>query len=205
MGESCQGNNSGMKYDTETGECIVGECAAGSYQVSCGQNAEDKIESSVAGVGGWGGTCTCPSGETYQVGDNEDSCGSLACVNGVSGKCGSDNPGGANVRVTCMSEAEAAKQAACTISEAAKACHVCEAGKFQPMNEQRCGHCPVGTYADETGTAILRMMTAAHSEKGRRVEVTKVSLIMVKRGLCSTAITAVTQFKSNTKVAMTIS
>jgi len=152
--ESCQGNNSGMKYDTETGECIVGECAAGSYQVSCGQNAEDKIESSVAGVGGWGGTCTCPSGETYQVGDNEDSCGSLACVNGVSGKCGSDNPGGANVRVTCMKEAEAAKQAACTISEAATACHVCEAGKFQPMNEQRCDDCPVGTYADETGTAM---------------------------------------------------
>ena len=31
--EACEGSNSGMQYDTEAGECIVGECASGSYQV----------------------------------------------------------------------------------------------------------------------------------------------------------------------------
>ena len=39
------------------------------------------------GVGIYGGTCTCPDGSVYQVGDQLDSCGSLACVNGVAGEC----------------------------------------------------------------------------------------------------------------------
>jgi len=38
-------------------------------------------------VGGWGGTCTCPDGETQYVGDNLDGCKSIACVGGVAGKC----------------------------------------------------------------------------------------------------------------------
>lgn len=37
----------------------------------------------VPGVGHWGGECTCPDGQTYQVGDNSDSCGSLACHYGT--------------------------------------------------------------------------------------------------------------------------
>ena len=39
------------------------------------------------GPGGWGGSCTCPDGQIYQVGDNGDSCGSLSCVGGVPGTC----------------------------------------------------------------------------------------------------------------------
>ena len=50
-------------------------------------------ETDVSGVGGWGGKCTCPDGQVYQVGDNSDRCASLACVDGVSGACGSTNPG----------------------------------------------------------------------------------------------------------------
>lgn len=38
-------------------------------------------------VGGWGGTCTCPSGETYQVGDQWDACASMACFGGTPGDC----------------------------------------------------------------------------------------------------------------------
>lgn len=38
-------------------------------------------------VGSWGGTCRCPDGHTYQVGDNNDSCASLACEGGVSSSC----------------------------------------------------------------------------------------------------------------------
>ena len=41
----------------------------------------------VDGVGGWGGTCTCPDGSTYDVGDNGNACGSLACVGGKAGAC----------------------------------------------------------------------------------------------------------------------
>jgi len=40
-----------------------------------------------AGTGGWGGECTCPDGQTYQVGDHWAACANLACVNGVSGTC----------------------------------------------------------------------------------------------------------------------
>ena len=38
-------------------------------------------------LGGWGGTCTCPNGQVYQVADNGDACGSLSCVGGHSGTC----------------------------------------------------------------------------------------------------------------------
>ena len=38
-------------------------------------------------TGNWGGTCTCPNGQTYDVGDNNDGCGSLACEGGVAGTC----------------------------------------------------------------------------------------------------------------------
>eukprot|EP01046_Picozoa_sp_COSAG06_P050754 COSAG06_NODE_8114_length_2270_cov_1.963151_2_plen_712_part_01 len=65
----------------------------------------NRKESNVPGVGSWGGTCTCPNGQVYQVGDNKDSCSSLACVNGVSGDCNQTNPGGDGVRVTCDFEA----------------------------------------------------------------------------------------------------
>jgi len=45
-----------------------------------------------SGVGTWGGTCTCPSGEVYYVGDNNDYCGSLACNGGVAGTCDQSLP-----------------------------------------------------------------------------------------------------------------
>ena len=43
------------------------------------------LEEGVAGE--WGGSCKCPDGKVYLVGDNMDGCGSLACVGGVSGPC----------------------------------------------------------------------------------------------------------------------
>ena len=62
----------------------------------------NRKETGVKGVGSWGGTCTCPNGEVFNVGDNSNGCRSLACVGGVSGKCGkTTGPGVAGVRVTC--------------------------------------------------------------------------------------------------------
>ena len=55
-------------------------------------------------VGAWGGTCTCPDGEVYHVGEIAGSgCGQLACHGGVSGECSrTDNPQeGWGTRVTC--------------------------------------------------------------------------------------------------------
>ena len=38
-------------------------------------------------AGLWGGECLCPDGHKMMVGDNNDNCGSLACVNGQPGQC----------------------------------------------------------------------------------------------------------------------
>jgi hypothetical protein len=38
-------------------------------------------------AGIWGGSCTCPDGRRYQVGDSMDHCDSLACHGGSSGRC----------------------------------------------------------------------------------------------------------------------
>jgi hypothetical protein len=61
-------------------------------------------------VGTYGGICTCPSGETYEVGDNSDYCGSLACDGGSAGPCSDGGISSANfhMRVTCGTLAPAA-------------------------------------------------------------------------------------------------
>ena len=38
-------------------------------------------------AGVWGGSCTCPDGQTFQVGDHTNFCNSLACEGGISGPC----------------------------------------------------------------------------------------------------------------------
>ena len=59
------------------------------------------VHTNAPGVGGWGGTCTCPDGSVYQVGDEANACASLACVGGISGICSEHNPGGSHVKVVC--------------------------------------------------------------------------------------------------------
>ena len=53
-------------------------------------------------VGSWGGTCTCPDGKMYGVGDNTDYCATLACVGGTSGACNRHSSSAwSNKKVTC--------------------------------------------------------------------------------------------------------
>lgn len=47
----------------------------------------NRVEIGTSRAGSWGGTCTCPNGQVYWVGDALDFCGSLACTNGVAGEC----------------------------------------------------------------------------------------------------------------------
>ena len=42
------------------------------------------------GGGGYGGECTCPDGQKYQVGDLYGPCDGLACHGGISGTCNDD-------------------------------------------------------------------------------------------------------------------
>merc|ERR1711918_64039 len=66
-------------------------------------------------VGVWGGTCTCPNGQVYQVGAFMGHCPVLACINGAMGHCGPNNPGGSGVRVTCATHSSALTDVATTL------------------------------------------------------------------------------------------
>ena len=59
------------------------------------------VEENASGVGGWGGTCQCPDGTQYEVGDNHDSCGTLACINGEKINCHESVGEWSNRKVTC--------------------------------------------------------------------------------------------------------
>ena len=59
------------------------------------------VEENVPGVGGWGGTCRCPDGNGYEVGDNGDFCISLACINGQMVNCNQNDGAWSRQKVTC--------------------------------------------------------------------------------------------------------
>jgi len=52
-------------------------------------------------VGVWGGVCTCPDGRVYQVGDEGNMCGSVACDGGKKGACFWGETEGAFRKVIC--------------------------------------------------------------------------------------------------------
>ena len=50
--------------------------------VECYISGRNVVQENEPGVGGYGGTCRCPDGTKYEVGDNRDDCHSFACING---------------------------------------------------------------------------------------------------------------------------
>jgi len=72
------------------------------------QEAGNIVTENAPNVGGWGGSCECPDGNVYQVGDNHDSCGSLACVGGTSGTCNRWHGSWARRKVECAGQATTA-------------------------------------------------------------------------------------------------
>ncbi|CAD7940699.1 unnamed protein product [Amoebophrya sp. A120] len=73
--------------------------------------AKNTVQTNVQGVGSFGGLCRCPDGSAYMVGDNLDSCASLACENALSiGYCEPiERPHAlrASRRVVCAAEGRA--------------------------------------------------------------------------------------------------
>ena len=68
---------------------------------TCEKGRENIETVNAPGVGGFGGTCTCPDGSEYEVGDMGDDCATLACFGGTSGKCNRYPDGGSHVKVEC--------------------------------------------------------------------------------------------------------
>ena len=103
------------------------------------------------GGGGYGGACTCPDGTVYQVGDNGDACGSLACVGGVSGACNAFNGDWTGNKVTCAPENP--NRILCstppcydyTSTITSGVCQSCAVGFYQDLTEQtECNSCTNG-------------------------------------------------------------
>ena len=63
--------------------------------------SQDQVIEKAPGIGGFGGSCTCPNGKVYQVGDNIDHCASLGCIGGISGKCNKAIGKWSNRKVIC--------------------------------------------------------------------------------------------------------
>ena len=59
------------------------------------------VEENVEGIGRYGGTCECPDGSRYEVGDNYDYCKSLACVHGTKINCNEFAGNWSRRKVTC--------------------------------------------------------------------------------------------------------
>jgi len=66
-----------------------------------GASPSHTIIDNAPGVGGWGGSCTCPDGTQFQVGDNGDLCQSLACIGGTTGTCHQHMGEWSNRKVIC--------------------------------------------------------------------------------------------------------
>eukprot|EP00494_Astrolonche_serrata_P006893 UN06918 len=68
---------------------------------SCLDFVSNRVIENAIGVGGWSGQCTCPNGQSYWVGDHNNWCGSIACVNGDAGQCFWGNTNGKRRKVIC--------------------------------------------------------------------------------------------------------
>jgi hypothetical protein len=75
---------------------LRGYCGAQNYDLYCSyedlpfchtETLKNQISEARTNVGEFGGSCTCPHGNVYWVGDNQDWCGSLACYDGIPGEC----------------------------------------------------------------------------------------------------------------------
>lgn len=60
--------------------------------------------------GGWGGSCTCPDGQVYQVSDNDSGGKELACYGGISGKINRFTGPWSGKSVTCAPKVKASDQ-----------------------------------------------------------------------------------------------
>ena len=90
------------------GECIEHEGEWSFREVHCApapthsRQSRNRVLENRQDVGVWGGTCTCPDGEVYLVGDRNNQCGSLACYGGLSGPCNHYVSTWAHRKVICV-------------------------------------------------------------------------------------------------------
>jgi len=102
----CESPQKDPRYD-----CVLAQKAATSPEPN--HAALGNVYEKASRVGAWGGTCTCPDGQSYNVGDKFDGCAngpsSLACYGGTPGDCNKVvDQRRDGMRVTCASSSPAA-------------------------------------------------------------------------------------------------
>ena len=110
--------------------------------------AANHVQENAPGVGGYGGTCTCPDGEILYAGDNYDGCSSIACINGIPGPCTKTyRSEWANKRVTCAQPTyPLGNDAQPSCSENPKDCHEGQRCVSATLVRHECP--PVGCFVD---------------------------------------------------------
>ena len=80
-------------YGGRMGQCMHAQSFWAFREVHCAPappvpaDSLNRVSVDASKTGEWGGTCTCPDGTVYLVGDRKDDCGSLACTGGEAGIC----------------------------------------------------------------------------------------------------------------------
>ena len=105
-GEACRGLQASCKAECDATPGCAGatfrHCLEGPVEFPDAQRSpKNVVEEFAPGIGGWGGRCTCPNGETYEVGDLIDYCGSLACTGGTAGPCNRHDGPWSRRKVSC--------------------------------------------------------------------------------------------------------
>lgn len=112
----CDGGEQGACYPMETEGAFrkvicatpdpdgTGARSDGSISGDAAATTKNVVTRNDATVGVWGGTCTCPDGQTYLVGDLLNKCASMACEGGVTGPCNHYLSHWKGVRVKCNTD-----------------------------------------------------------------------------------------------------
>ena len=129
-GESGHVNNYKGPWSKRRVFCAPCPQIKGDELCKAGPKTNHYLDKDAPGVGGWGGSCTCPDGQTYQVGDlwgnsanstAKGECNALACHGGLAGECNTQQGPWSKKSVTCAPCPEGHLPAHPTSTAAAKA------------------------------------------------------------------------------------
>jgi hypothetical protein len=146
------------------------------------------------GAGGWGGSCTCPDGKVYWVGDNGNYCGSLACHGGKSGTCNKSNGKWSKGSVKCAPY-RAPKDQCKDLAKATKK----EVTDSVAANQKVVADMPNGSQCKDKGAPLITKanddktkadnaesdaLKKLNDAKGAQIEFGKFTVSSLKEGQC---------------------
>jgi hypothetical protein len=148
----CQGGYFAIPTGPDRGSCD--SCPEGKYTEPMEKPVNYYREK---GKSLWGGSCTCPDGQVYQVSDNGDGCGSLACEGGISGECNRKSGWWSMRKVTCGNPSP--------LQTSSTTCSECPAGRYGAQEraqhlDEGCKLCPAGYHQSNSANTTCETCMA---------------------------------------------